>query len=166
MTGGPTADSMSQLERVFEAREAQRALTPQRLTVRLNGLDGPVDSVRVGLLNGTVDADIGLTDRVGSRQLRTHVVDLFRALQGHGLELGSLGVDAGRGRTDLIGDPWMSLRSDQTPDVLKALLGGSPSGWLQDGDTRERPNPRGQQRSEDTNSERPGDQTNQEEANR
>ena len=151
---------------MLEAREAQRALAPQRVAVRLNGLEGPVDMVRVGLLDGIVDADIELMDRVGARQLRTHVADLFRALDGHGLELGSLGVNLGLGRADLMGDAWMSLRSDQTSDVLKALLLGDRSGWLQDGDTRDRSNPRGQRRSDDANAERSHDQMNEEEASR
>lgn len=166
VTGRPAVNSMFQVERALEARDAQRTLTPQRVAVRLNGLELPVEAIRVGLLDGIVDADIELMGRVGSRQLRTHVADLFRALDGHGLELGSLGVDVGLGRTDLMGDAWMSLRSDQTSDVLKAFLGGDRSGWLQDGDTRDRWNPRGERRSDDANTERSRDQMNEEEESR
>lgn len=166
VTGRPSVDTMSQVERVLEAQEAQRTLTPQRVAVRLTGLERPVNSIRVGLLDGTVDVDVALTDRVGSRQLRSNVVDLFRALDGHGLELGSLGVDAGLGRADVMGEAWMGLRSLQTSDVLKALLGGDNTEWLQDGGTRERSTARDQKQPDDANAERSHDQMNQEEASR
>ncbi len=166
VTERPAVNSMFQVERVLEAQDAQRALTPQRVAVRLNGLELPVEAIRVGLLDGIVDADIELMGRVGSRQLRTHVADLFRALDGHGLELGSLGVDAGLGRADLMGDAWMSLRSDPTSEVLKALLGGDRSGWLQDGDTRDGSHPRSQRRSDDANPEQSRNQKKREEESR
>ncbi len=166
VTGRPSVDTMSQVERVLEAQEAQRTLTPQRVAVRLTGLGRPVNSIRVGLLDGTVDADVALTDRVGSRQLRSNVVDLFRALDGHGLKLGSLGVDAGLGRADVMGEAWMGLRSVQTSDVLRALLGGDSTEWLQDGSTRERSTARDQKQPDDANAERSHDQTNQEEVSR
>jgi hypothetical protein len=140
-------DALGRVERVLQAREAVASAPASRVSIRLDGSQGPVEQIRVGLLRNRVDAEVDLTDPVTARLVRSRVSELRQAMERRGLEMGTMGVRATG--TDGSAESWFGARAAAAPgaDILRSILEGAGTA-ARDGSRRD-PAPRHQQTSYD-----------------
>jgi len=150
-----SADALRALERVeqiLETRDMLRNAQPSRISLNLGG-DGPITRLRVGLLRGTVDADLDLADGVSRSLMNSRVSELHRALAERGLELGTLGLGAKSQSGTLGADSILPGGLDSAMDIMRSLLAGAADSD-REGLPRDRTPTQRQPKQDGANSER------------
>lgn len=163
MSAVSSADALSALERVeriLETRDMLRNAQPSRISLNLGG-DGPITRLRVGLLRGTVDADLDLADGVNRNLMNSRVSELHRALVERGLELGTLGLGAKSQSGTLGADSILPGGLDSALDVMRSLFAGATDSD-REGLPRDRTPAQRQTKQDGADSERPRRETKKE----
>ncbi|HSW31147.1 MAG TPA: hypothetical protein VLH75_16800 [Longimicrobiales bacterium] len=121
------ATPMDGVERVAEVREAQAGAPIQRVTLRLDGVESPVERIRVELLDRALRGGVEISDPVLAQRLREDAGSLLRVLEGRGYTSPTLsvaGVSALAGAGDGGGDLLASLaRVEGGATLLRTLMG-------------------------------------------
>ena len=126
-------DTMGRVEQILEARDAFAGLTPQRVTVRLDGTAGPVERIRVEMLDQALRGDVQVSDARLAGALRGDAHEILRTLQERGYDPQSLSVNQVRATADSAREGWSgAMRSEGAAEMLRSLVGaqaGSQAGF-------------------------------------
>ena len=115
------ADPMAGVQRVLDAKEALEAMSSSRISVRLDGMAGPVDRIRVSLADRALDAWINVRESGSTDDMRAGLADLYRALEGRGFDPGTLAVNSVAGREAAL-ESALSTRGDVAAGVLRTFI--------------------------------------------